>query len=193
MEIERRDEFISVASHELKTPITSLNLALQVLGNTKTGLNDKQIALLQQASRNAKKIHKLIDDLLNVRRLTEGQLALNKRRFNIVQLLHNCRKSLSPEAQLSVEIVADSPIEVVTDEHRIEQVVINFINNALKYASGSVITMSAEKQGNKTKINVTDNGPGIPEMKVPHLFERYYRADHSGLEYSGLGRGLYLR
>ncbi|MDP9081319.1 MAG: ATP-binding protein [Bacteroidota bacterium] len=191
-EIERRDEFISIASHELKTPITSLNLSLQILRSIKSGLTDKQISLVEQASRNAKKIHALIDDLLNVKRLTEGQLALYKRRFSLYKLIFNCKNSFPADAQALIKIIADSSMELVADEHRIEQVIINFINNALKYAPGSVITISAEQQRNRTKISVADKGPGIPESKVSHIFERYYRADHSGLEYSGLGLGLYI-
>ena len=192
LELERRDDFISVASHELKTPITSLNLTLQLLGTGKAGLTDKQTKLIEQASRNAKKIHTLIDDLLNVKRLTVGQLALRIQKVNVKSMITNCVNPFLTTGKYDITVDADPLLVVNADEHRIEQVVVNFINNAIKYASGSPISVRAERSGEKIKVSVIDQGPGISGDKIPRLFERYYRADHSGKEYSGLGLGLYI-
>lgn len=192
LELERRDEFISVASHELKTPITSLNLTLQLLSTDKTGLTDKQVKLMEQAARNAKKIQTLIDDLLNVKRLTAGQLALRLQKLNVERLITNCVNSFLTSGKYSITILADALLEINADEHRIEQVLINFINNAIKYAPGSPIVVKAEHSGEKVRISVIDQGPGISGDKLSRLFERYYRVDHSGKEYSGLGLGLYI-
>jgi PAS domain S-box-containing protein len=191
-ELERRDEFISIASHELKTPITSLNLTLQTLGGNKAGFTESQIKMIGQADRNAKRIKTLIDELLNVKRLTEGQLSLKRTRFNVSNMVHNCLSSFLAEGQHNLTVSVDTSLELEADEHRLEQVIVNFINNAIKYAHGSPIFIIAEAFDNKTKISVKDDGPGIAGEKIPHLFERYYRADHSGVEYSGLGLGLYI-
>jgi len=82
---------------------------------------------------------------------------------------------------------------VYADEHAIDQVVVNFVNNAVKYAPDSVeIVMVVENLGDKAKISVKDSGPGIAEEKIPHLFERYYQAQPAGFNNSGLGLGLYI-
>ncbi len=191
-ELERRDEFISVASHELKTPITSLNLTLQLLGIRSNGFTDKQFKLIEQASRNAKKINTLIDDLLNVKRLTEGQLALNLQRVNVRRMIQECIDAIFADTSPDITVSADDSLEIFADEHRIGQVLTNFINNAVKYSPLSPIRVDAQPTEAKIKISVADQGPGIASDKLPRLFERYYRADHSGKEYSGLGLGLYI-
>jgi signal transduction histidine kinase len=79
------------------------------------------------------------------------------------------------------------------DEHRIEQVLVNFVNNAVKYAPDSrQIDLTVSKVENNVKVSVKDYGPGIPEENIPHLFDRYWRASHSGKKYTGLGLGLYI-
>lgn len=84
-------------------------------------------------------------------------------------------------------------IKVYADAARIDQVVINFINNAIKYAPESKeIRICIEKVNNMAKVSVIDKGPGIPLEKLRHLFDRYYRADSSGSQYTGLGLGLYI-
>lgn len=87
----------------------------------------------------------------------------------------------------------DKKLQVYADEDRIEQVVVNFVNNVVKYAPDSTdICLKAQKVRNVAKISVRDTGPGISMEQIPRLFERYYRADYSGMRYSGLGLGLYI-
>ncbi|MGY0041231.1 sensor histidine kinase [Pedobacter sp. NJ-S-72] len=90
-------------------------------------------------------------------------------------------------------VQGDASIEVFADENRIDQVVVNFVNNAVKYAPDSKnIYMIIEKEHGITKVSIKDGGPGIPEEKRVHLFDRYYRSDYEGGQYSGLGLGLYI-
>jgi two-component system sensor histidine kinase VicK len=194
LELGKKDEFISIASHELKTPITSLKLTLQLLQHISSAeLPDKHRKLIEQSGRSMAKIVTLVDDLLNVNRVREGQMILNKTTFNIAEMLRECCHHVRSEGKYELVLTGDQTLQVTGDEHRIDQVMTNFINNAIKYAPESlVINLEIGRQGNMVRVAVSDNGPGINEDKLPHLFERYYRADHTGAQYSGLGLGLYI-
>ncbi|WP_184549199.1 PAS domain-containing sensor histidine kinase [Mucilaginibacter sp. FT3.2] len=192
--LTKKDEFISVASHELKTPLTTLMGILQVLERLKSNPSAPMLGeFIDRANKNAKKINSLVGELLNVGQLTAGQLRLNKEYFNIHELLDNCCQYVRTEHAFEIVIDGDPELQVYADAGRIEQVVVNYINNAVKYApnSGS-LTISFSKLTEDIKISVTDNGPGIPEEKIPYLFDRFYRIDHGGSQYAGLGLGLYI-
>lgn len=190
----KKDEFISIASHELKTPITSLKAALQLLTRMKDNPSPTMFPiLLAQSTRSMEKVTSLVDDLLNVTRLNEGQIQLNKSTFNIAALLNACCTHVRADGKHEIIVQGDSAIEVYADENRIDQVVVNFVNNAVKYAPLSKdIYMLISKDNGMTKVSIKDNGPGIPEEKKIHLFDRYYRTDYEGGQYSGLGLGLYI-
>ena len=139
------------------------------------------------------KISELVEDLLNVSRMNEGQVRLNKSRFYIAKMLDECCTHVRQEDKHELIVEADHNLEVIADEHRIEQVLVNFVNNAVKYAPNSKqIHMIVEREEHYIKVAVKDNGPGIAPEKLPHLFDRYFRADDSGLQVSGLGLGLYI-
>lgn len=190
----KKDEFISIASHELKTPITSLKLSLQLLTRMKKDPTAEMFQkLVDQSNRSMEKITSLIDDLLNVTRMSEGQLALNKVPFEIVKLLKDCCTHIVQQGKYEIVVQGDETLKINADEDRIEQVVVNFVNNAVKYAPDSkVIYLLAEQMGDVAKISVKDLGPGIPLDRQPHLFDRYYRSEYEGKQYSGLGLGLYI-
>jgi PAS domain S-box-containing protein len=194
LELGQKDEFISIASHELKTPITSLKLTLQLLERMSLdGLPDKYSKLIEQSGRSIAKIVTLVDELLNVNRVNAGQMVLNKTEINIMDMLDGCCHHVRAEGSYNLLVTGDRSIVIVGDEHRIDQVVVNFVNNAIKYAPESTtIYISVSVQNETARIEVTDTGPGISAEKLPHLFERYYRADHAGVQYSGLGLGLYI-
>ena len=190
----KKDEFISIASHELKTPITSLKAALQLLTRMKDNPSPTMFpVLLAQSTKSMEKVSSLIDDLLNVTRLNEGQIQLNKSTFNLVALLNACCTHVRADGKHEIIVKGDEDIEVFADENRIDQVVVNFVNNAVKYAPLSKnIYIFIAKENGITKVSVKDGGPGIPEEKRLHLFDRYYRTDYQGGQYSGLGLGLYI-
>jgi PAS domain S-box-containing protein len=191
---QQKDDFISIASHELKTPVTSLKASLQLLQRQKDRGNLEMIPrLIDQAARSMEKISGLIEDLLNVSRLNAGTIQLKKTEFNLKDLLdeccHNAKESGTHEIVLEGEI---SSI-IYADHDRIEQVLTNFITNAIKYAPNSpLITISVKKNEESLTVSVTDQGAGIPQDKLPHLFDRYFRVDESGQQVSGLGLGLYI-
>lgn len=191
---EQKDDFIGIASHELKTPLTSLRANLQLLERMKNDLTTPMAPkLIDTANKSMTKINALIDDLLNVNQFTKGKIELKKKWFNLWHMLTLCGNEVNAEQKFKLKITGDSNIEIYADEHRIEQVVVNFVNNAIKYAPLSkTIFLDFFKQDTSVKISVRDNGPGIPQKQLPHLFDRYWRADHAGRQYTGLGLGLFI-
>ncbi len=190
---QQKDDFISIASHELKTPITSLKASLQLLERMKENPTPLLPRLITQSTRSMIKISELVEDLLNVSRMNEGQVMLNKNKFLLAKMLSDCCSHIKEEGKHELIVKGDLDLEVFADEHRIEQVVVNFANNAAKYAPQSKeIMITVEKLADRAKVSVQDFGPGIAPEKIPHLFDRYFRADDSGAQVSGLGLGLYI-
>jgi two-component system CheB/CheR fusion protein len=149
--------------------------------------------LLVQSNRSANKISTLVSELLNVTKLNHGELQLSKTRFNISEMLSNCCNDIRLEGDYNIIVNGNLKIEVIADEHQIEQIMTNFVNNAVKYAPESKnIYIDVEELKGMAKVSVSDNGPGIPKEKLTHLFERYYRGIESNNKVSGLGLGLYI-
>ena len=190
----QKDDFISIASHELKTPITSLQASLQLLERMKDNPSPVMLPkLIDQAGKSMQKIRALVNDLLNVGRANDTHLKLNKAKFNVSELLDSCCSHIRSAGKYQLKVRGDEQIQVIGDEHAIDQVIVNLVNNAVKYAPDSLeIALIVEKVGDNVKIAVQDHGPGIPADKLPHLFERYYQADATGYQNSGLGLGLYI-
>ena len=192
---QQKDEFISMASHELRTPITSLKASLQLLNKIKEDPSSAEMMplLITQANKSLNKLNTLIADLLNANKLTEGQLHLNKIRFTLAKLVEDCCNHIRLAGDYHIVTEGDLELQVDADATRIDQVIVNFINNAVKYAPDSrTIRVKIERIASNARLSVIDEGPGIPKEKQPHLFDRYFRADITGLQYAGLGLGLYI-
>ncbi len=191
----RKDEFISVASHELKTPITSISASMQILQKfTKTeNLPDKVSLFINKASNNLNKLVHLLDDLLNVTKIQQGQLALNKTRFNIVELIKDCCEHIHTAGTHEFVITGSDFLMIDADYRRIDQVMVNLLNNAVKYSpQAKKVEISISSDEHNITVSVRDFGIGINPDKLPHLFDRYYRVDALGHQFSGLGLGLYI-
>lgn len=191
---QQKDDFISIASHELKTPITSLKASLQLLEKLKDKPSSSAIpSLIDQSVKSMRKISMLVDDLLNVSRTREAQLQLNKAVFNIADMIGGCCHDARAVGKYQLKVHGDKDLQVDADESAIEQVVVNFVNNAIKYAPDSFeIIFNIGRAVDSVKIAVQDSGPGIAADKIPHLFERYYQVQSKGFNNSGLGLGLYI-
>ncbi len=190
---QHKDDFISIASHELRTPITILSGTLQLLDRIKPKDDVKVSGLIDQANKSLKKVTILIEDLLNASKMNEGQLHLNKNLFNIVEAVNECCAHINREGIYKIQVEGNLSINIYGDADRIQQVIINFVNNAIKYAPDEkLISVKAVDQGDAVRISVIDSGPGIDHEKAAHLFDRYYRVDSKGSQYSGLGLGLYI-
>jgi signal transduction histidine kinase len=191
---QKKDDFISIASHELKTPLTSLKASLQLLDKVK---DDPTVVivpkLIAQSNRSMDKITELVDELLNASRVTQGQLQLNRTSMSIGDLLENCCNHIRLLGKNDLVLEGDKHLQVFADENRVEQVLVNLVNNAIKYAPASKeIFVIIEKEDNMAKVSVKDTGPGIPYEKQQHIFDRYYRAEYGGNQNQGLGLGLYI-
>lgn len=192
---QQKDEFISVASHELKTPLTTLKASLQLLIKwfNDDPLSEKIPIFIEKANQSLVKVVRLTEDLMNVSKLKQGQLPLDKSWFKLNELIEECCDHVKAGGLHELIFDIDGDLEIFADHQRIDQVLINLINNAVKYAPNSrMIKLSAKKIDEMIKISVQDFGIGIPAEKLPHLFDRYYRVDPSGIQFSGLGLGLYI-
>jgi PAS domain S-box-containing protein len=192
----RKDEFISVASHELKIPITSLSASMQILQKlvkTEDAAPEKVVLFVNTASNNLNKLIHLLDDLLNVTKIQQGQLALNKTLFNLPDLINDCCDHIQTGNNYEFILKGDKELMVFADYRRIDQVMINLISNAMKYSPRSKkIEITVNHTVHTATVSVRDFGIGINPEKLPHLFDRYYRVDALGHQFSGLGLGLYI-
>jgi two-component system phosphate regulon sensor histidine kinase PhoR len=191
----QKDEFISVASHEIKTPLTSLKASMQLLTRVmESGLtSDKIPVLVQKANSNLGKVVHLVDDLMNVSKIQHGPLPLSKAMINIAALVIACADQAFHDTPLKLVLEGDNGILVFADPQRLEQVFVNLFNNAVKYAPKSeIVKVAVVKEQKCIKISVQDFGKGIAADKLPQLFNRYYQVDPQGKQVSGLGLGLYI-
>ncbi len=194
--LRKKDEFISIASHELKTPITSLKGALQIIERTALKGGDIKTVenFIQKAIKQVNKLTELIKDLLDVTKIQSGKLLLSKTRFALDDLIAECCTELQVEADKHTLVIEGEPnIEIYADRNRLEQVLINLVANAIKYSpEGGKVIINVEKVKDGIKIAITDFGIGIPKDKIPFLFDRFYRVDEESQRYAGLGLGLYI-
>ncbi len=193
---EKKDEFLGVATHELRTPITSMKASLQSLERAAlagTG-PDKALSLVSLANRQVNKLTGIVNDLTDVSKIQSGKLQLNKSVFT----LSDSVKELIADFELqktdcSFVIQAGDELPVNADKIRIDQVISNLISNAVKYSpSNATISILVETTQNRTVCSVTDEGIGIPEELQPFIFDRFFRVHPSSQMFSGLGLGLFI-
>jgi PAS domain S-box-containing protein len=190
----QKEDFISVASHELKTPVTTLKATLQLLTKIQDmGKPELLKTMISQANKSMGKLNKLISELLDTNRISQGHLQIHKTNFNIGELIHECSQHIRGTDRHEVIIKGDLGLEINADEQQLEQVLLNFISNAAKYAPASdEIVIEVIKQDHAARISITDKGPGISPEKIPYVFDRYYRVNHDSIQVSGLGLGLFI-
>lgn len=192
----QREEFISVASHELKTPITSLKATLQVMNqiiNVKPGMPPELVKFGQNAQHHVTKLINLVEDLLNTTKIEQGQLALNKTIFTMADMIDGCCSHIRLAGEYNILYQGDHSLKVFADQFKIDQVIVNLVNNAVKYAPQSKdIIINVERQDRATLVSVTDRGDGIPKDQIKQLFERFFRVKEQAAKTSGLGLGLYI-
>jgi signal transduction histidine kinase len=190
---QQKDDFISIASHELKTPLTSLKAALQLLDRMKDNPSPKMLPMITLANKSLAKVNVLVEDLLNASKLNEGQLSISPKNFILANVITESCQYHRGEGIYTITTKGDMDVEVYADAVRIDQIMINFITNAIKYAPDSkLIEILIEKTNGMAKVSVKDSGVGIPAEKQCFLFDRYYRVNNSGSQYTGLGLGLYI-
>lgn len=192
---QRKNEFISMASHELKTPVTSLKGFTQILQRRFTQRGDEEsLRFLARMDGQINRLSKLINDMLDIVRLEKGTLAYREEPVDLAVLIQETVENLqasAPNHQLQLEHIV--PASVFGDPDRLGQVIVNLIMNAIKYsphADTVLIHISTEKQ--QATVSVQDFGIGIAEVHQQHLFERFYQVpDPMEKTFPGLGIGLY--
>jgi PAS domain S-box-containing protein len=192
----QKEEFIGIASHELKTPITSLKAILQLMIRMikkESSMPEKIAALANEAQLNIGKLIHLVEDLLNASKLEQGQLSVNKQYFPLSDVIEDCCNHIRLDRKHYVTHSGDLSLQVYADKNKIDQILVNLVNNAVKYAPASEeVAIKAEQLDQHVQISVTDKGQGIPQEDLPHLFERYYQVSKGDNNASGLGLGLYI-
>jgi len=191
---EKKDEFIGIASHELKTPLTSIKAYMQLLERSIPENNSARNYVLK-ANTHVDKLNTLISELLDVSKIQAGKLQFSMSHFDFVKLVNESVESVQHSSnthKIVKEINVSNPI-VYGDKLRLEQVFINFLTNAIKYSpdANKVIVKAYEKKTN-IEVAVTDFGIGIPKDKQDKLFDRFYRVEDNTHKFSGLGIGLYI-
>ncbi len=193
-----RDEFLSISSHELRTPLTSLKMQLQLfthLTNRGETVSPAQIQKIVDVSeRQVGRLNSLVEDLLDVSRISSGKLSLKFEKVDLVELVREVEERYLPlieKNKSSLEIHAPESLMVDADRIRIEQVVINLLTNAIKYAPGSKIEIRVAEEAAMVCVRIKDSGPGIAAEDQNRIFQRFERIT-SRTGQVGLGLGLYI-
>ncbi len=193
--LDRKDEFISIASHELKTPVTSIKGYVQLLRyNFQQEGNSNAADLLTKADIQINKLTNLISDLLDVRKIENGQLRYHEEKFDFNDLVKEIIEETERVTKHPIEYELLAKKSVSGDRNKIGQVITNFLDNASKYSPGNAIIKVKTTEGNgNIRLSVQDYGLGIPKDQQSKIFERFFRVNgEKENTYSGLGLGLYI-
>ncbi len=196
-----RDEFLSIASHELKTPLTSLKLQSQlfkrsVAKNDQMAYSHERIdRLADEVDRQVKRLTRLVDDMLDISRIRSGKLSIQPEKVNLAllasEVLERNRSMFEDNNRIAPALKRCDPCEVLCDRFRIEQVMGNLLNNAYRYGRGRPVSVEIITKGDAAHVAIIDQGIGIDGQDKEKIFTRFRRAVPAS-EVSGLGLGLYI-
>ncbi|WP_223633408.1 ATP-binding protein [Corallococcus sp. EGB] len=197
--IRLRDEFLSVASHELKTPLTPLSLKLQALSRAVKAHPDSPLAPIIEAhvdtgNRQVRRLTDLMNDLLDVSRISAGTFRLQREQVDVAEVVREVAAGFAPRFAVEhcdFQVEAPASVRGCFDRVRLAQVLDHLLDNALKYGAGTPVSVRLVVDGPMARLTVRDEGIGIAPDQRSRLFERYGRAV-SERHYGGLGLGLYL-
>jgi signal transduction histidine kinase len=193
--MEKKDEFMNVASHELKTPIKTLKAYLQVLqkmvpSKAKSSAGD----FINKANKQVKKLTDLIDDLLDVNKIQAGKMIYHFSDINLATLMEEIvEQTQMTTSTHRIILQSNSSVIISGEKNRLEQVLSNFLSNAIKYSpNASEVVVRSELTNSAVKVSVRDFGIGIPDDEQGYIFDRFYRVDETSRKFSGLGLGLFI-
>jgi PAS domain S-box-containing protein len=194
MKEQKKDEFISVASHEMKTPLTTAKAYLQLLEHSLTHEDEKSFLYAKKASAAVKRLNDLISELLDVSKIQFGKLNFNIENFDFNEMIDQAIENIQYSSPNHVIIkTGEVDKEVTGDKDRLQQVVINLLSNAVKYSPESdKVFIHIQNDDDEIKVSVTDYGIGISSQNIEKIFERYYRVEDNSIQFSGLGIGLFI-
>lgn len=200
--IQARDEFISVCSHELKTPITSMQIQFQLAARLFKNKDPRIFTeesigrRIENANKQLARMNSLIENMLDVSKIASGKLHMEQQEIDLAFLLKDVVESLQEQLEvenieLRINRIDKNPLSVFADGYRLEQVILNLLSNAMKYGEGHPIEIELGKRSGKVFLSITDSGRGIEKENIKRIFGRYERAIDPS-EISGLGLGLYI-
>lgn len=200
-EIKARDEFLSIASHELKTPLTTMLLKLNNMLNRIKNVSLSNFSVpelmnvLENAQQQIKWLTAMINDLLNVSLITTGRMSLERKNSDLVQITKDVIenfKELIKQENYQVEFDYKQSVIGYWDNVRIEQAITNLVSNAIRYGNKKPIFIKIENGGKIARFMIKDQGKGIGRGEQKHIFARFRRGDHENGYTKGLGVGLYI-
>ncbi|HLE13090.1 MAG: hypothetical protein A2504_12395 [Bdellovibrionales bacterium RIFOXYD12_FULL_39_22] len=194
-----RDEFMSIAGHELKTPLTFLKLQSEIRKrnlekeNITAFTKEKLLKMFDSDHKQIERITRLIDDMLDVSRISSGKLSMNLEEFDICPLVYEVVERHHEQlifAGNEIEISSVKSVNGRWDKFRIEQVITNLLTNAIRYGPGKIIKIKIGIEQNEAVVVILDQGIGIAEENLARIFLKFERV--TGMEVGGLGLGLYI-
>jgi signal transduction histidine kinase len=191
-----RDEFLSIASHELQTPLSAIRLHLELVSRRVAGDHPKDRTLknVEHAVQAGARLSRLADDLLDATRAQRGRLQVVRAPTDVTSLVHDVSRRLAPaleEAGCALTVDAEPDLSGEVDPQRLEQVLSNLLTNAARHAPGAPVAVVARRDGGSVRLEVRDQGRGIPPELRERVFERYVGGKGQGGR-GGLGLGLYI-
>jgi signal transduction histidine kinase len=196
--VRRREQFLAIAAHELKTPLTSLKLKLQTLlldlGDDQPLDAARLRERVQGADRQTERLARLVDELLDVSSIVANRLRLHKQDLDLVAVVHTIVTQLGADAAargVDVAVHTAAPVIGYWDRLRLEQVIVNLISNAIKYGNGRPVRITVAGDAAHARLSVEDEGIGMSREVMERLFRPFERGVATG-EYAGLGLGLFI-
>lgn len=194
-----KSEFISIVSHQLKTPITGIEWNMELLfSKYKSGLNRKQLEILDNVVLSNRTISRMVSDLLDVARIDRNDLFTKKEEIDIVEIVERVlakNEVLGKENKVKIKFLVDDNMpKIMGDKKKTEVVLDNLVSNAIKYnQEGGSVSINVRRDGKRAIITVRDTGIGIPKGDEKMIFEKFYRSENaSSKDVSGTGLGLYI-
>ncbi len=193
--LKMRDEFISIASHELKTPITSMKIYGQIVQKRLEEIGDTDNRdLLSKLNTQVNRLTALINSLLDTTKISEGQLKLNLEQLDINELLVERISEIKTTSNHRFELQLEDMPQVTADRERIGQVITNLLSNAIKYSpKETTISITSIPGPDGVVVTINDEGYGIPEQDIGRIFEKFFRVTANNMDtFPGMGLGLYI-
>ncbi|MFL5658604.1 MAG: ATP-binding protein [Ktedonobacteraceae bacterium] len=206
---QRMNEFLSIASHELRTPLAVIKGNVQLVERRlqrlarQTGTTSEQLlrqmgsfqALFEETNDHTRLLDRLVGDLLNASRASNNQLAMHAAPCDLASIVRKAfeeQRLIAPTRMLRLEIVPEGAVPIMADSDRIKQVVMNYLNNALKYSEQDrPVKVYLTVEGTEARVSVRDQGSGLADEELKRVWERFYRVRRAEMQ-GGLGLGLYI-
>ncbi|MDH5765330.1 MAG: GAF domain-containing sensor histidine kinase [Gammaproteobacteria bacterium] len=192
-----KSDFVSIVSHELRTPMTAIRGSLGLLdGIYKEQLPDQAKEIITTANQGCIRMLRLLDDILDVQRMETGTIEITPGKCNLKNIIIKVLDELDAQikqAEVQVKTHIEDNLIIQADSDRMSQIIINLISNAIKFTPKGILTISAKDHGDRTTINIEDNGKGIPEEELPHIFDKFHQiGDVNTRNNNGVGLGLFI-